>query len=106
MRRRPMEGAAGVRKTGMTRSPVLKATLLSGTLDALFATVMTLAKHGDVGALWRGVAAGPFGDAAKNWGAGGSLLGLAVHFALMAAMAAALAGLLRLPVFARMHWVV
>lgn len=88
------------------RSPVLKATLLAGIMDALFATVMTLAKSGDIGDLWRGVASGPFGDAANAWGAGGALLGLGVHFALMALMAAVLASLLRMPAMARVNWVV
>ena len=89
----------------MIRSPlVLKASLLSGVLDALFATLMTLAKDGDVGVLWRGVATGPFGDAATGWGSAGAVLGLAVHFALMLLMAAVLAALVRLPALARMNW--
>lgn len=90
----------------MTKSPILKATLVSGTLDALFASGMTLARGKDVGAVWRGVASGPFGDAAKDWGVGGSLLGLGVHFALMALMAAVLAALLRQPRIAAVNWVV
>jgi hypothetical protein len=70
------------------RSAFLKAWLLCGTLDAAYATGLTLARGGEIGELWRGVAAGPFGDAAKDWGAGGALAGLAVPFALMAAMVA------------------
>jgi hypothetical protein len=69
------------------RSAFLKAWLLCGALDAVYATVLTLARAGDIGELWRGVAAGPFGDAAKAWGAGGAVLGVGVHFAMMAAMA-------------------
>lgn len=83
----------------------LKATLVSGAIDALFATLIALARGASVADLWRGVAAGPFGDAAKNWGLGGSLLGLAVHFALMGLMAGALLALLRLPLLTRINWV-
>lgn len=36
--------------------------------------------------VWTGVASGPFGDSVNSWGAGGVLAGLAVHFAIMAAM--------------------
>ena len=88
------------------RPPIWMATLLAGALDALFATVMTLAKGGDVGDLWRGVASGPFGDAANGWGPGGALLGLGVHFALMALMAAVLASLMRVPAVARANWLI
>lgn len=88
----------------ITRSTVLRATLLCGVLDALFPTVMALAKGGDVGELWRGVASGPFGDAANGWGPGGAVLGLGVHFCLMALMAAGLAALLRVPAFTSMNW--
>lgn len=87
-------------------SRVLVAALLSGVLDALFPTIMALARGGDVGALWRGVASGPFGDAANDWGAAGVLLGLGVHFALMALMAIVFASLLRIPRLARLNWVV
>ena len=68
----------------------LKAWLLCGTLDALYASVMTLIRgKQDLVTLWSGVAAGPFGDGAGSWGAGGFLAGIAVHFAIMAAMVAA-----------------
>ncbi len=90
----------------MIRSRIALATLISGTLDALFASGMTLAKGKDVGAVWRGVASGPFGDGAKDWGLGGSLLGLGVHFALMALMAAVLGMLLRQPRIAAVNWAV
>ena len=70
------------------RAAFLKAWLLCGLLDALYATGLTLARAGDIGELWRGVAAGPFGDGAKAWGAGGAVAGVLVHFAIMAAMAA------------------
>jgi hypothetical protein len=70
------------------RNVWLKATLICGTLDALYATVLTAIRGGDVGAVWPGVASGPFGDGASHWGLSGTLAGLAVHFALMAVMVA------------------
>ena len=63
--------------------------LLCGTLDALYAAALTALRGGDVPRMWRGVAAGPFGDGANDWGAGGILAGLLVHFALMAVMVGA-----------------
>lgn len=67
----------------------LQLTLLCGALDAAWTSLVGVVHAGnDPAALWRGVAAGPFGDAARSWGAGGALLGLAVHFALMAVMVA------------------
>ena len=65
-----------------------KAWLLCGTLDALYATVLTLLRGGDVAGVWRGVASGPLGEGANQWGAGGVLAGVAVHFAIMAVMVA------------------
>jgi hypothetical protein len=71
------------------RSLFLKVWLLCGTLDALYATVLDLLRgKADPGALWRGVASGPFGDGANHWGPGGALAGVAVHFAIMAVMVA------------------
>lgn len=71
------------------RSAWTRAWLVCGTLDIAFATMMTLIMgKQSVGAMLRGVAAGPFGDGAKDWGAAGSLLGLATHFTLMAVMVA------------------
>lgn len=68
----------------------LHLLILCGSLDAAYATVLAMVRgNGDVGALWRGVAAGPVGDAANNWGLAGALLGVAVHFAIMVVMVAA-----------------
>ncbi len=67
----------------------LKGWLLCGTLDALYATIVTLLRGGSLAETWLGVAAGPFGDGAQHWGTGGVLAGLALHFAIMAAMVAA-----------------
>jgi hypothetical protein len=64
------------------------ATLVAGTLDILFAVMLTLFHGREPGAMLRYVGSGPF-PGAGEMGAAGSLLGLAVHFALMAIMAAA-----------------
>ena len=73
----------------MAGNKLAKAWLLCGALDALYATTLTIVfGKQTVVAMWQGVAAGPFGDAAKAWGARGALLGLFVHFAIMAVMAA------------------
>ena len=62
------------------------ATAIAGTLDILAATILTLAYGRTPDAMLRTVASGPF-PGATGWGAGGAALGLAVHFAIMAAMA-------------------
>jgi hypothetical protein len=66
--------------------PMVQATAVAGTLDILAAVGLTLfyGKRG-VDDMLRGVASGPF-PAATGWGAGGAILGLVVHFALMAIM--------------------
>jgi hypothetical protein len=82
----------------MTRSiwkPILIGTLVCGTLDILFAVILTLLRGKEPGTMLRGVASGPF-PAATDWGGAGSLLGLAVHFTLMAIMVAVLVLILRL----------
>ena len=67
--------------------PIIIATLVCGTLDILFAMILTVLRGRHVADMLRFVASGPFPDA-TNWGTGGSLLGLAVHFTLMAVMVA------------------
>ena len=65
--------------------PILLGTLIAGTLDILAATILSLIfGHGPMPML-RYVASGPF-PPATDMGAPGSLLGLVVHFALMAVM--------------------
>lgn len=66
----------------------LKAWLLCGTLDGLYATLVALLRGTSAASVWLGVASGPFGDGAQQWSAMGVLAGLAVHFALMAVMVA------------------
>jgi hypothetical protein len=68
--------------------PILVATLVCGALDILFAVILTLLRGKESAAMLRFVASGPFPQATE-WGASGSLLGLVVHFALMAIMVAA-----------------
>ncbi|HEX6071653.1 MAG TPA: hypothetical protein VFY95_01430 [Sphingomicrobium sp.] len=67
--------------------PIVVATLVCGTLDILFATILTLLRGREPAAILRYVASGPF-PLATNWGSAGSVLGLATHFALMAIMVA------------------
>ncbi len=71
-----------------TGARILKATAIAGTLDILAAMGLTLWFGRKIDGMLRYVASGPF-PAATDWGAGGAALGLAVHFALMAVMAAA-----------------
>jgi len=72
---------------GLAR-PILVATAVAGTLDILAAVCLTLFFGREPAAMLRGVASGPF-PGATEWGAAGSVLGLVVHFVLMAIMAAA-----------------
>jgi hypothetical protein len=66
----------------------LRAWLICGALDITYAGIVTVAQGVTVPKMLRGVASGPFGDSAADWGMGGSLLGLATHFSIMAAMVA------------------
>lgn len=68
------------------RNPFLFAWLLCGTLDIAYAAVWSVLAGSDPGRMLRGVAKGPFGDGAGDWGVGGALAGLATHFAIMGAM--------------------
>jgi hypothetical protein len=67
--------------------PILLLTAVSGTLDILFAMILTMTiGKGDIPKMLRGVASGPFPQATE-WGSSGAILGLATHFTLMAIMA-------------------
>lgn len=70
-----------------TSARIIAATLVAGTLDILAEMGLTLWFGRQIPAMLRYVASGPF-PAAKEWGDAGAALGLAVHFTLMAAMAA------------------
>ena len=69
--------------------PIAIATAISGTLDILFAMILTVAFGRHIGDMLRFVASGPF-PAATALGTAGAILGLVVHFALMAIMATGL----------------
>ena len=82
--------------------PILLATLVAGTLDIIAAIVMTLiyGRRG-VDQMLGGVASGPF-PGAPDSGVGAIALGLAVHFTLMAIMAAVyVAAAARMPALRR-----
>jgi hypothetical protein len=68
--------------------PIAVATAIAGTLDIMFAMILTLAFGREIGDMLRYVASGPF-PGATEMGTAGAILGLIVHFALMATMAAA-----------------
>jgi len=76
--------------------PIALATLICGTLDILLAMILTVAFGRQIPNMLRYVASGPF-PAAAGMGAAGAILGLLVHFSLMAIMVAALLLLVR-------HW--
>ena len=65
--------------------PILIGTLIAGTLDILAAIGLTLSYGRDPMDMLRYVASGPF-PAARDGGTGTAMLGLAVHFTLMAIM--------------------
>jgi hypothetical protein len=68
--------------------PLALATAVCGTLDILFAVLLTLWRDREPADMLRFVASGPFPQA-TDWGPPGSVLGLAVHFTLMGIMVAA-----------------
>jgi hypothetical protein len=67
--------------------PIAIATAISGALDILFAMTLTVLYGREIGNMLRYVGSGPFPQA-KDMGSSGAILGLFVHFALMAIMAA------------------
>ena len=69
--------------------PILTATLLAGTLDILSAFFFAGLSGIGVLPVLRYVASGPFGDAVREGGGlAWPIVGLAVHFAIMAVMVA------------------
>jgi hypothetical protein len=62
------------------------ATLVAGTIDILYAALMSSIYGRGPAAMLRTVASGPFPQA-PEWGAAGSVIGLIVHFTLMGIMA-------------------
>lgn len=77
----------------------LVATGIAGTLDIGMAAIETALHGKPVARMLRGLASGPV-PPAVDWGAGGALLGLIVHYAIMAAMA-----LVFMIAHARIGWV-
>jgi len=79
-------------------NPVAKtialSTLVSGALDILFAMILTVAFGRHIPDMLRFVASGPF-PSATDMGTNGAILGLVVHFALMAIMAAIFVAVVR-----------
>ena len=67
--------------------PIVTATLVCGTFDIVFAVLLTLWRGREPATMLRTVASGPFPNATQ-WGAAGSLLGLVVHYSLMAIIVA------------------
>jgi hypothetical protein len=63
------------------------ATAVAGTLDILFAMILTILFGNEIGNMLRFVGSGPFPQATEM-GAAGSFIGLCTHFTLMAIMAA------------------
>ena len=74
--------------------PIAIATAVSGTLDIIFAMILTVAFGREIPNMLRSVASGPF-PAATGMGTSGAILGLVVHFTLMAIMAAIFMALVR-----------
>src|SRR5215210_5967594 len=74
--------------SSMLRS-ILIATLVAGTLDILSAFVFAGMAGMSPGGVLTYVASGPFGDGVRGGGPVWAAAGLAVHFAIMACMAAA-----------------
>jgi len=63
--------------------PIVAATLVCGTLDILLAVILTLWRGREPTDMLRFVASGPFPNAV-DMGTAGALLGLIVHYTLMA----------------------
>ncbi|HEX3421903.1 MAG TPA: hypothetical protein VHS33_00665 [Sphingomicrobium sp.] len=74
--------------------PIAIATAICGTLDILFAMILTLAAGREIPNMLRIVASGPFPQASAM-GTGGAILGLIVHYILMGLMATGIVLLVR-----------
>lgn len=67
---------------------MIRATLFAGTLDILFAMILTIWRGKQIPDMLRFVASGPF-PRATDMGMAGAALGLIVHYTLMGIMATA-----------------
>ena len=80
---------------------ILTATLVCGALDIASAFTFAGLRGDSPIQVLQSVARGPFGDAMRNGGATAALVGLVVHFAIMAVMVSVfVGGAWRLPLFA------
>ncbi len=77
-------------------------TAITGALDISYAALVTVMNGGIATNMLRGVAAGPLGDRALQWGTPGAFAGLAVHFTLMSIMVAVWLRIRRIPFVAAM----
>lgn len=85
-------------EAGLHGKIIAIATLVAGSLDIAAAMATTALRGKSVTAMLQFVASGPFGDWPRSSGWIGAATGLAVHFAIMAVMAAAfVAAARRLP---------
>lgn len=81
------------------------ATLVAGTLDILMAIIDVTLSGGSVPGMFRSIASGPFGDGMRE-SAVGAPLGLLVHFAIMAVIAAVYIGAARrMQALTRYWWI-
>ena len=80
-------------------------TLVAGTLDILMAVIDVTLSEGSVPGMFRSIASGPFGDGMRE-SAVGAPLGLVVHFAIMAVIAAVyIVAARRTPALTRYWWI-
>jgi hypothetical protein len=63
-----------------------RAWLVCGTLDIVYAAILSLLLGGTVKGMLLSVASGPFGNGVAGWGVAGAVAGLLVHYAIMAVM--------------------
>jgi hypothetical protein len=81
------------------------AALVAGTLDILMAAIDTSLSGGSVTGMLRSIASGPFGDGVRD-SAAAAPLGLLVHFAIMAVIAAVyVVAAQRIPALVRYWWI-
>jgi len=87
------------------RRAITWATLVAGTLDILMAVIDTTVAGGSVTGMFRSIASGPFGDGMREHAAGAPV-GLLVHFAIMAVIAAVyVLAAERIPALVRYWWI-
>ena len=84
---------------------ILPAGLAGGAIDFVYPTGMALLGGRSWETPWRAVASGWIGKAARDGGLGATALGIATHFGIAVAMAAAYAlAARRAPVLYRLWW--